>query len=450
MRARKLVSQFAEQAIRSVQSAIRFASRACIGAERYDRIYFKLSRPKDYKAIKKPFDIVFYCHWRRQWPNVKLVVEEVIRRRQDLRLALVTLESREEFPDYLELKSHLTILSVPSTLWYLFDARIAYTIMPLSVGPRKWPPQAQLVHAFHSMNSLDGVYPEEDFVGFDYILCVGPHHFDSFRERASRHPALLGKTLIPAGYPRLDLLLASPSTRRRQASPSNKSTVVYAPTLRSPVNWHLVSLRDWGEEIVSALLAAGHRVIFRPHVVSRLDDDRPVVERICQLHANNPSFSLDVSSDYTESYSLADIMVTDLSGTGFSFSFAISKPCIFFAPNAEAEKGLHGLQFDARHRIGAVVRDTNELIGKTSELCKRDMTAEIERFRDETIFNVCNSAAYTVTCLEDILFGRRRPEWVRCGDKSRIEKIVAMSAAPSKRESDRLSRSPSDPRRVSV
>jgi hypothetical protein len=127
-------------------------------------------------------------------------------------------------------------------------------------------------------------------------------------------------------------------------------------------------------------------------------------------------------------------MVTDLSGTGFTFSLAFGKPCIFFAPNAEAENGLRGIQFDARHRIGAVVRNTNELIGKTLELCKRDMTDEIERFRDEIIFNVGNSAAYTVTCLEDILSGRRRPEWVRCGEGSRIEKIVALGAALAARD----------------
>jgi hypothetical protein len=354
---------------------------------------------------------------------MRLVVEEVIRRRPDLRLGLVIEQgSREEFPNYLELKSHLTIISVPSTLWYLFDTRIAYTLMASGDYRPAWPPQAQLVHAFHSMNSLDGLYQDGAFDGFDYILCVGPDHFHSFRERAIRHPPLLGKTLIPAGYPRLDLLLASLSTRRRPADPSNRSTVIYAPTNRSALDWNttawrIASLCDWGEEIISALLAAGQRVIFRPHLLSRMGgDDRLVVERICQLHANNPSFSLDVSDDYTESYSLADIMVTDLSGAGFSFSLAVSRPCIFFSPDAEAEKGLHGIQFDARHRIGAVVRNTNELIAKTSELCRRDMTDEIERFREEAIFNVGHSAAYTVTCLEDILSGSRRPEWVRCGD----------------------------------
>jgi hypothetical protein len=342
-------------------------------------------------------------------------VEELIRRRQDLRLGLLTEGSTEEFPDYLDLRNHITLISVPSMLWYLFDSRIAYTLMPS--GP-KWPPRAQVVHSLYSINSLDGVYNDNQFASFDYILCAGPHHIDSFREHAIREPALLRKTLVPAGYPRLDLLHASRSMRRRQVDPSAKSTIIYAPTHHWPVNQNLASVRDYGEEIVKALLAAGHQVIFRPHGISRQDDeDASVVERICQRHTNNRNFSLDVSNDYTETYSLADIMVTDLSGTGFTFSLAFCRPCIFFAPNAEAEQGLRGIQFDSRHRIGVVVRNIKELISKTSELRKRDMTEEIVRFRDEAIFNFGNSASYIVTCLGDILSGHQRAEWVRCGDK---------------------------------
>ena len=153
-------------------------------------------------------------------------------------------------------------------------------------------------------------------------------------------------------------------------------------------------------------------MIFRPHPLS-LNGDRPVIDGICQLHAGNQNFSLDASKDYTRSYSSADLMVTDLSGTGFTFSFSFSRPCIFFAPDAEAERGLSGIQYDARHRIGALVRDIDGMIEKTSELCSRDMTDEIERFRDETVFNVGKSAAYIVDCLEEILSGRERPEWVR-------------------------------------
>ena len=73
------------------------AIKACLGAENssrarniYDRIRFRLFYLENYKSIKKPFDVLFFCPGPAQWQNIKLVVEELIHRRDDLRLGLVT------------------------------------------------------------------------------------------------------------------------------------------------------------------------------------------------------------------------------------------------------------------------------------------------------------------------------------------------------------------------
>ena len=371
------------------------------------------------KSLEK-LDVLFFYDRPRLWPAIKLVVEELVHRRSGLRLALVTTCSKREFPKDSFLKGIPIIRAVPASL-FLFDTQILYTPTPY-LGPSsgdpslraKMPPKARVVHALMSMNSLDGTFADDAFDANDYILCAGPHQLDSFRKRAARYPALSGKWLVPAGYSKLDLMLASHSTKRHSTTRSARSTVVYAPTHNfGDINDSLTSIRQHGEAIIDRLLAEGYRVIFRPHPVSFSDSDRPIIDHICRLHAGNPNFSLDASEDYAKSYSLADLMVTDVSGTGFTFSFTFEKPCLFFAPNVEAERELSGIQFDARHRIGAAVRDIDELIDKTAELCRRDMTEDIARFRDETVFNVRGSAAYIADCLEDILSGRERPEWIR-------------------------------------
>jgi CDP-Glycerol:Poly(glycerophosphate) glycerophosphotransferase len=394
-------------------------AKAALGAENsylarniYDRIRFQLYCLRNYKSMTKPFDVLFFCPFISTWQHIKLVVEELSHRRRDLRLGLINRYCPKElFQESFYLTDNPTIINDRWRL-NLFDTRVLYVSIPI-LSPLDRPRNAHMVHAVWSMNSLDGVFFDTQFDPYDYILCGGPHHLDSFREHSLRHPALLGKTLVPAGYPKLDLMLASHSTTRRPTDPSRRSTVVYAPTHISSLSDHLTSLSHYGEAIVNALIVEGNRVIFRPHKASFADQDRPVIDRICQLHADNPNFSLDMSEDYTETYSSADLMVTDLSGTGFTFSFSFGRPCIFFSASEEAERGLRGIQFEARHRIGALVRDINEMLEKTSELCNRDMTEEIERFRDETVFNVGKSAAYIVDCLEDILSGRKRPEWVR-------------------------------------
>jgi hypothetical protein len=394
------------------------ALKACLGANDSRRLIyagrrllFRFLYPADYKLSKKRYDVLFCCDPVR-WQNIKLVVQELRRRRPDLELGVAIPGSREEIQDFANLAGITTIAHATIDTLYLFDTRILYAPMP-DVSLLLSPPNARVVHALMSIASIDGVYFDHHFDGFDYILCGGPHHFDSFRRLALRRPILLGKRLLPAGYPKLDLMLASQSTKRRPTDAPLESTVVYAPTHVYGANESFTSIRRYAEAIISALLADGYRVIFRPHPLSFTDEDRPLIDRICQLHAANPRFSLDKATDYTESYSSADLMVTDISGTGFTFSLTYSRPCIFFAPDGEAERGLSGIQFDCRHRTGALVRSIGEMIEKASELCRTDMTAEIERFRDEFVFNVGKSASYIVDCLEDILSARERPEWIR-------------------------------------
>jgi CDP-Glycerol:Poly(glycerophosphate) glycerophosphotransferase len=402
LRSKNYITRSRKLAERKIKQAV----KACIGAEyswRLQRILFFLLYPAEYKLARKEFDVLFFCPSAQSWQNIKLVVEE-FSRRSTWKVGVAFAGSRKELlPDSCNLAGISTIAHVTLGTLYLFDTRILYTTAQ-SLPPLTMPPKARVVHALFSMLSFDTVYPESLFDNHQYILCAGVHHLESFRKLALRRSALSGKRLLPAGYPKLDLMLASHLTKRGLTGRSARSTVVYAPT-------HTVPSNDHGETIISALLAQGHRVIFRPHPVS-IYTERDFIGRICQLHAGNPNFSLDTSTDYTQSYSSADLMVTDLSGTGFTFSFSFSRPCIFFAPNAEAEGGQSGIQYDARHRIGTLVRNIDEMIEKTSELCNRDMTGEIERFRDETIFNVGKSAAYIVDCLEEILSGRERPEWV--------------------------------------
>ena len=397
---------------------IKRALKAYLGAENARRLIYKGRRllfrflyPAEYKLSKKQYDILFCCDPVR-WQNIKLVVLELIDKRPDLKLGVAFPGSRDELDDVSNLVGITTIAHASIYTIYLFHTRILYLPMP-DLAPFLAPPNASVVHGLISIASLDGVYSDHHFDGFDFIVCGGPHHIDSFRRLALRRPALKGKRLLPAGYPKLDLMLTSQSNKQGAPHSSGKLTVVYAPTHIYETNEAFATIRRYGETVISALLARDYRVIFRPHPLSFTDADRDVIDRICGLHGSDPRFSLDKTKDYTKSYASADLMVTDISGTGFTFSLTFSRPCIFFAPDGEAERGLTGIQFDSRQRIGAVVRNIDELIERTSELCHSDMAEDIDQFRDELVFNVGKSAPYIVACFEAILSGKERSEWVR-------------------------------------
>lgn len=347
-----------------------------------------------------------FCCDPMRWQNLKLVVEELARRHPEQHLAVAVAGGREDMPDLgcaegVTAIAHATLGTLPA-----FKTRILY--LPVPDLPRSLRPAgAVVVHGLMSMASMDGLYLDHHFDGFDYVLCGGPHHIDGLRKLALRRPSLAGLRLVPAGYPKLDLMLAA--IRPRVPTAGAAATAVYAPTHVIATNEKLASLRRYGERIVASLLAGGYRVIFRPHPMSFVDEDRPLVERIAAAHGDDPKFSLDRSKDYTRTYASADFMVTDLSGTGFTFSLTFTRPCIFFAPDEVAELGLNGAQFEDRQRIGAVVRSDAELLEKAAELCRCDMTDDLVRFRSEFVFNPGGSAAYIAGALRDILAGRQPP-----------------------------------------
>jgi hypothetical protein len=371
------------------------------------RLLFRLRHRAEHRLVQRPCDVLFCCDPAR-WQNVKLVIQELARQRPDLSLAVAFPGSSSSMQD---LSSMPRIAAIPHATLYtlpLFTTRLLYLPIP-DLPAELRPAKAAVVHGLMSLASMDGIYLDHYFDSFDYVLCGGPHHIEALRKLALRRPSLAGLRMLAAGYPKLDLMLAA-SERKR---PSPGPTAVYAPTHVIPSNERLASLRRHGERIVRTLLAGGYRVIFRPHPISFVDEDRALVDRIAASHADNPRFSLDRSKDYTRTYSSADLMVTDLSGTGFTFSLTFTRPCIFFAADEEAERGLNGAQFDDRHRIGAVARSDAQLLQQAAELLRADRTEDLVRFRDEFVFNVGKSATYIASALEDILAGREPPAAIR-------------------------------------
>lgn len=387
--------------------ALRSASRATLRVA--PRLTFALCCSEDYRLSRRGYDIVFLLLGPQFWPNVRPVVKELQRRRPDLRLAVTHPGPRDSIPALLRLAEVTTIANVSMRTSSAIKTKIMYCTAPdlagfVTLHRRR---SAKLVCAPYSLNTIDGTYPDYAFDTFDYIVCQGPDHIAAFRKLALKRPTLAGKQLIPAGYPKLDVIIDS---MRAQSPPRERSTtrtVVYAPTHAYEPNDKLTSLRRHGEAIVDSLLRQRYRVIFRPHVASLYDDaEGEAVGRILAQHGHDVAFSYDSGSDYSESYSRADLMVTDVSGTGFTFSFGFGKPAVFFVADAKAEQGLSGLQFEARHRIGCVVRTIDELVRETARLCERDMSAEIEQFRNEAIFNVGTSAANIAERLEEMLSDR--------------------------------------------
>jgi len=274
-----------------------------------------------------------------------------------------------------------------------------------------FPRGAKRVHFLVSLTSLEGVYDESMFDHFDAIVCAGRHHMEEFAALGQRR-GWGGKVLLPVGYPKLDgqrcALVASGDHPREGAT-----TVVFAPTHAYYVNQHYSVLGRYGEQLIEKVLGAGMRLIFRPHMESWRDQDRPVVEHIVARFSGVEGFELDRSANYFSSYARSDMMLTDVSGTGFTFAFTFGRPALFFAPQAEVEEGKSGIQFECRDNIGLVVRDVDHLVERL-QLTKRHeqfLQVRIEELRDYLLFNPMTSERYFVEHVDALVNGRYPSDW---------------------------------------
>lgn len=383
-----------------------------------DKLYFFISNSihffLNYRIYKpflgEKFDIVFYCPQPAHWQNVELVVNYLIENKPDLRVRLVVGYLDSEYLEAVYPRGVSVIFGFPVGLLAYVKTKILYT-PHLGLAARERPKHASVIHSMVSLTSLDGVYSSTMFDHYDFILCAGPHHISDFKRWSLANKNLIGKTLVPAGYPKIDLVLNQAATIQKPIG--SVVTIVYAPTHVYSVNETMASLRRHGQEIIDSLLKAGFRVIFRPHPVSFKDADSSLIQDILKKYSSNPMFVVDQSKSYLEAYSNADLMVTDLSGTGFTFGLSFLRPTIFFAPNVKVEIGFQGIQFDDRDKIGEVVNSVSELIKKVELIKNKNLSTEIMNYRNATIFNINSSSEYIVNALLKILSGRLQSEWIK-------------------------------------
>lgn len=285
-------------------------------------------------------------------------------------------------------------------------------LTPLVGQASFFPKGAYRIHFLVSLTSLEGVYDKSMFDNYDAIVCAGRHHIEEF-VKLGKERNWKGKTLLPVGYPKLD------GQRRLLKTydlitEDNPLTVVFAPTHAYFVNSQFSVLRGYGESIVKTLIDGGIKLIFRPHIESWRDQDKPVVERILHRFGNHPLFALDRSENYFETYSKSHLMLTDISGTGFTYSFTFGKPALFFAPDAQSESGKKGIQFERRENIGLVIRNESDLLEKIS-LARKHMEflqSQITLFRDWLVFNPGKSEYYFSENINTLLSGNSLSDWI--------------------------------------
>lgn len=218
------------------------------------------------------------------------------------------------------------------------------------------------VYAPHNLNSIHMVFPPKAFDSYDAFLAAGPHHRREIEIAAGRPGSRL-RHAPAVGYPKIDDVAA-----RASSGAGDPGLVMIAPTW-SPGNL----LEAVGMELVGGLLAAGFRVLLRPH--RDLVVARPVyVTAIVDRFGDQPGFLPDPGPGKGLA-DAASLLVTDWSGAAFSFAFGLCRPVLSIDVPPKvlnpdyASFGSEPLEIAIRSALGAVLAPA--LIADAPAVCRR-------------------------------------------------------------------------------
>jgi YidC/Oxa1 family membrane protein insertase len=358
--------------------------------------------------------IVFYSESRQDWHHFEPIVERLT---GELGRTVCYVSSDPGDPG-LSLRGERMIgICIPKGLlrivfFQLLRADVCVlTMMDLgNFELRRSVHPVHYVYLFHSLGSTHMADFAKSYDNYDTILCAGPHHLREIRRREELM-SLPAKRLLEHGYSRLEVLLAERASRPAPGS-DGPPTLLIAPT------WGEQSLLNvCGERLIEVLLAAGYRVILRPHYMTAKQSPELVAGLLRRFQAE-PRFEYIDRMGETDSLYRADLLICDWSAMAIEWGLGLEKPALFIdVPPRERNPywralGLEPLEASIRTEIGALLDPTrlDEAPGIVEKLL-----ADPDRFRTRAaelraraVFNPGRSAEVAAAAIARIADERAR------------------------------------------
>ena len=166
-------------------------------------------------------------------------------------------------------------------------------------------------------------------------------------------------SLINTGYLKLDHVYQKLKNDNRI-----EDSVLLAPTLSSMLTDY--NLDEYLDSIIKEILNnTKFKLIYRPHPADKTDIKKgPIIKNIYEKYKNNKNFILDENSSYIDSYKRSRMLITDFSGTAYTYSFSKLRPIIFFSKNENniIKGNFNELSFfKDRLDVGMIVQNINNL-----------------------------------------------------------------------------------------
>ena len=352
------------------------------------------------KLDKKDRSIVFYLENEYDFIFFKPIVEKLTQE-YDTKICYVTSSKTDPMLGSSD-KNILPFYIGDGVARSKFFINLKATIMVMTMNDletfhikRSKVHPVHYVYIFHALFSTHYACTGTSFDNFDTIFCTGNYQIMEIQER-ERKFNLKKKKIVKHGYGRLDALINEVQiTNIKKNTPKNK-VVLIAPSWGSN---GLIETK--GQEIVRVLLDSGFDVILRPHPMT-VKKSNKIIQKIKDEFKDNSNFKLEIDIRNTESFFLCDCMISDWSGVAIEYAFAFEKPVLYVDTpqkinNPECYQiDLAPLEKKIRSQIGEVLSlsQLSLLPSKINQflVSQNKFKEKIEKIREETIFNIGNSA----------------------------------------------------------
>ena len=209
--------------------------------------------------------------------------------------------------------------------------------------------------------------------------------------------------IINTGYLKLDHV-----RRKLDLINNKKDSILLAPTGNHMLKNFNIS-NDLLNIIDNLLNKTKNKIIFRPHPFDLTKKGNiNYVNKIADKFKDYKNFTIDLSISYLKSYSKAKLLITDFSGTAYTFAFSTLSPIIFYSRNEEKFKKTKYSNlsyFKDRLRVGYISKDVAHLTNliNQSNLINKKMRNKIVSLRKKRIKYLDKSLKKTHDEILDIL-----------------------------------------------
>ena len=188
------------------------------------------------------------------------------------------------------------------------------------------------------------------------------------------------KTNIPkiyeVGYPRLDYIYKNNIKKKLI------NRIIIAPTgIKSFPN---LSIQNYLIRLIYFLRKLNkYKITYRPHPS---DIKSQSTLNIKKVFKNEPLFEFDTSDNYINIYKNSNFLITDLSGTAYTYALLTNNPIIFFSKNENYIKRTYYKNlnyFKNRNKIGKTITNFNQLKNAINklEINRQKYNIEINKIR---------------------------------------------------------------------